>query len=108
MTTTNTTEAPVVMNEYGFVLKQPKAAKAAKAPKAAKVAKADKAPKVAKADKAPKAPRVTKRSQAIEIMRDNKDSPKASVVDMIATKLGLDKYAATSYYSYITKHNLAA
>lgn len=92
--TTTTTSTGAVMNEFGFVLKQPKKAAA-------------KAPKAAEAPKAPKAPRVTKRSQAIEIMRANKDQPKAAVVDTIATKLGLDKYAATSYFSYIMKHGLA-
>ena len=102
MNTTATTEAPV-MNEFGFVLKQPKKA-AAKAPKAAKAQKAPKAPKAAKA---PKAPRVTKMTRAIDVFRANKGIPTKDIQAKIAAELGVAFERAYGYVRTIVNQKLA-
>lgn len=96
MSTTTTTEAPV-MNEFGFVLKQPKKA-AAKAPKAAKAAKAP---------KAPKAPRVTKMTRAIDVFRANKGIPTKDIQAKIAAELGVAFERAYGYVRTIVNQKLA-
>jgi hypothetical protein len=97
MTTTTT---PVVMNEFGFVLKQPKKA-------AAKAAKAPKAPKAPKAAKAPKAPRVTKMTRAIDVFRANKSLPLKDVQAKIAAELGVAFERAYGYVRTIVNQKLA-
>ena len=95
-TTATTTEAPV-MNEFGFVLKQPKKA-ATKAPKA---------PKAAKAPKAPKAPRVTNMTRAIDVFRANKGIPTKDIQAKIAAELGVAFERAYGYVRTIINQKLA-
>jgi len=98
--TTQPTKEALVMNDYGFVIKQPRKAPKKASPSAAK------APRAARAPKAPKAPRVTKMSRAIEVFRANKGAPLKDVQAKIAAELGLTLERAYGYVRTIVNDKL--